>query len=283
MKVWAKGTIITEPPSDRIMNSNSHGLRIALLGAAAAASFAGSAAGGEAAIDPEADRLLRAAGSYLADAKAFSVNVEVWKDVTLPSGQKIQTGRNMTVNECRPGQLRVEVRSPRAARGFWLRDRTLTMLDRETNLYGVMEVPEGIDGAIDTVEERFGISIPVGDVLVADPYRSLMQRVVSAEHFGKVTVQGVVCEHLAFTGENADFQVWIADGSAPLVRKIVIDLKKEEGSPQITQLYTGWDLTSPISDSVFTFVPPEGAEKIEVTRAEEETAPPPVPTEEKAK
>lgn len=254
------------------MNTKPYSLRSAVLGVIAGIALTGPILANESEIDPEADRILKAACSYLADAKAFSVHVEVWKDVTLPSGQKIQTSRNLSVNERRPGQLRIEVRAPHADRGFWLRDKSLTMLDRETNLYGVMEVPDTIEGAIDTVEERFGVVVPVGDVLVADPYRNLMDHVESADHFGKVTVQGVVCDHLAFTGPNADFQIWIADGSAPLVRKIVINLKKEEGSPQLTQLFSDWDLSSPVSDSVFSFVPPEGAEKIEVTRASEPDA-----------
>src|SRR5262245_52250791 len=161
------------------------------------------------AIDPEADRAFRAACKYLAGAKSFCVKVEVWKDVVLPSGEKLQTTRTLDVQEHRPDRLRIEVRSPRESRGSWYENKTLTMLDRTLNLYGVMEVPGNIDETLDAVEDRFGVEIPLGDFLVADPYRNAMEHVATAEDLGKVTVLGVACQHLAFTGTNADLQLWI--------------------------------------------------------------------------
>src|SRR5213593_2099356 len=94
------------------------------------------------AIDPDADRIFRASCKYLAEAKGFCVKVEVWKDVVLPTGEKLQTTRTLEVQEQRPDQLRIEVHSPHDSRGFWYEKKTLTMLDRSMNLYGVMEVPE---------------------------------------------------------------------------------------------------------------------------------------------
>src|SRR6266581_5339846 len=218
----------------------------------------------DAAIDPDADRIFRASCKYLAEAKGFCVKVEVWKDVVLPTGTKLQTTRSLEVQEQRPDQLRIEVRSPRDSRGFWYQNKTLTMLDRSMNLYGVMEVPENIDNTLDAVEERFGIEIPLGDVLVSDPYRNMMDNMETAEDLGRVTVLGVACNHLAFTGTNADCQVWMVDGPKPLPRKIVINYKTKTGSPQVTQIFSDWDLLTPISDSVFVFVPPDGANKIVV-------------------
>ena len=235
----------------------------ALASAIAVILFAPNLTAGPA-IDPDADRILRACSKYLAQAKGFCVKVEVWKDVVLPDGQKIQTTRTLDVQEQRPDQLHIEVRSPRDTRGFWYQNKTLTMLDRAMNHYGVMEVPETIDKTLDAVEDRFGIEIPLADVLVADPYRSLIDNVETAEDLGKVTTLGVVCNHLAFTGANADCQIWITDGPKPLPRKIVINFKTFAGSPQVTQIFSDWDLVSPISDSVFTFTPPDGATRIVV-------------------
>src|SRR5258708_22618472 len=216
------------------------------------------------AIDREADRIFRASCKYLADAKGFCVKVEVWKDVVLPTGSKLQTTRTLEVQEQRPDQLRIEVHSPRDSRGFWYQNKTLTMLDRSMNLYGVMQVPENIDKTLDAVEDRFGIEIPLGDVLVSDPYRNMMDNIETAEDLGKVTVLGTVCNHLPFTGANADCQIWIADGPKPLPRKIVLNFKTKTGSPQVTQIFSDWDLVSPIAGSVLAFVPPDGANKIVV-------------------
>ena len=136
------------------------------------------------AIDPDADLIFRASCKYLAEAKGFCVKVEVWEDMVLPNGPKVQTTRTLEVQEQRPDQIHIEVRSPRDSRGFWYQNKSLTMLDRTINLYGVMEVPEDIDKVIDAVEEHFGIEIPLGDVLVADPYRNMMDSMETADDFG---------------------------------------------------------------------------------------------------
>ena len=225
-----------------------------------------------AAIDPDADRIFKAACHYLAEAKSFCVKVEVWKDVVLPDGQKLQTTQQLEVQQQRSDQLHIEMRLPRDSRGFWYQKKSLTMLDRRTNLYGVMEVPGTIDKALDAVEERFGVEIPLGDVLVSDPYRNVMDDVETVDDLGQVTVLGVACRHLAFTGPKADCQVWIADGPKPLPRKIVFNFKTMTGSPQVTQIFSDWDLVSPISESVFAFVPPDGAGKIVVNPKKPEAA-----------
>lgn len=225
-------------------------------------------------IDPVADRIFRDSCRYLAQAKAFSAKVEVWKDLELPNGQMIQITQNIELQQRRPNLLHVEVRSPRRQMGFWCADKKVTMLDRAANLYGVMEAPEEIDKAIDALEERFGVEIPLGDLLVADPYRNLMDNMQTAADLGRVTLLGSDCRHLAFTGERADCQIWLAEGPQPLPRKIVITFKDGGGLRQITQIYHQWDLVSPIADSMFVFTAPEGASMIVVNpRKDDESAP----------
>ena len=243
--------------------------------ASATAPAASATAPAAPAIDPDAARILGAACKYLTDAKAFCLKAEVWEDVVLPNGQKIQTTKTVEVQEQRPDRLHVEVHSPLHTRGMWYENKSLVLLDRVKNLYGVMEAPENIDKMIDFVEDRFGIQLPLGDLLVADPYGNCMGLAKTAEYLGTAPVLGVTCHHLAFTGENADWQVWIADGPKPLVHKIVINYKTKVGSPQYTAILSDWDLQSPISDSVFTFVPPDGAAKIDVKPRQPEDTPEP--------
>ena len=260
------------------MKANESRFRAGVLGVALTATLLAPALSAAPSVDPEADRIFKAACQYLSDAKSFGVKVEVWKDLVLPSGQKLQITRALEVQEQRPGRLHIEEHSSRGDRGFWYQDKSLVMLDRTMNLYGVMEVPATLDQAMDVVEERFGIEIPLGDVLVSDPYHNVMDGVETADNLGKVTLLGVVCDHLAFTSPNADCQIWIADGGRPLLKKMVIRFKNETGAPEVTQLFSDWDLVNPISESVFAFTPPEGAEKVVVDpnkpeAAAEDTAP----------
>jgi hypothetical protein len=75
---------------------------------------------------------------------------------------------------------------------------------------------------------------------------------------------GVPCEHLAFSADNVDWQVWIQDGPRPVPRKFVITYKDEPNDPQYTAVFSNWDFNTELPDFVFNFEPPPGAAKIPV-------------------
>jgi hypothetical protein len=56
--------------------------------------------------------------------------------------------------------------------------------------------------------------------------------------------------------------VWVAQGDKPLLQRLIITYKREEGEPQRWAQFRDWNLSPDVPDSVFAFTPPEGAEKI---------------------
>ena len=221
------------------------------------------------AIDPEADRLLRASCAHLSAAKAFSFKAEVWEDAVV-FGHKVATTKTVETQVRRPDRVQVEVRSPKHSRGFWYDGQSLTLLDRGHNLYGTVAAPETIDKVVDAANDKFGISLPLEDLLVNDPYASASAAVKGGVYFGKVTILGTPCQHIAFSTDQVDWQLWIEDGPNPLPRKLVITYKKEATAPQYTALFSDWKLKRSLSDKTFVFTPPKGAAKIEVLPAADE-------------
>lgn len=73
-----------------------------------------------------------------------------------------------------------------------------------------------------------------------------------------------MCDQLAFSGEEVDWQIWIENGATPLPRKLVIHYKMRPGSPQYQARIRTWDLSPMHSAKQFEFVPPAGAERIEM-------------------
>jgi hypothetical protein len=71
---------------------------------------------------------------------------------------------------------------------------------------------------------------------------------------------------LAFRQQDIDWQVWIEDGPTPLPRKFLITDTKAKGL-QFTALFSKWNTSPQLEDALFTFVPPEKAEKIELRPA----------------
>jgi len=112
--------------------------------------------------------------------------------------------------------------------------------------------------------------MPLEDFLRSDPYHDLVHNATAGIDIGATTVMGVPCEHLAFTQQNLDWQVWIEDGARPVPRKFVITYKDEPDAPQFTALFNQWDFVTKLPDFVFKFEPPPGATEIAVKQMKSE-------------
>lgn len=216
------------------------------------------------AVEPRADELLKRMGDYLGQAQFFSVNAEIWQDVQLSSGQRIQSGRTVELRVRRPNRLRAEIQSTRRNRELFYDGDALTLLNRAQNFYGTVRTSGSLDKVMDVASERFGIAIPLEDFIRSDPHKDLLQNVTGGVNLGPVSVLGVPCEHLAFTQTNIDWQIWIENGPKPVPRKFVITYKDEPDSPQFTAIFSNWDFETKLPDFVFKFEPPPGASKIKV-------------------
>jgi len=241
------------------------GIAMALCGLLCVVNPAAGAANDRPAIDPRADELLKRMGQYLGEAKTFSVTAEVWQDLDLASGRRVQAGRELQFQVRRPNRLRVEVRSTRRNRDLIFDGSGITLLNRAENFYGTIPTKGSLDEVLDTASDRFGIAMPLDDFLRSDPYRDLRDKVTAARDIGPVKVMGTPCEHLVFSQDNLDWQLWIEDGARPVPRKFVITYKDEPNSPEFTAIFSKWDFTTPLPDFVFKFEPPPGAAQIAVS------------------
>ena len=258
--------------NNRMIDSATHWLRpvfvigalVALVVMSAPAADVVKPAVVKPAIDPQAAELFRRMSDYLAQAQFFSVSAEVWQDIRLGSGQQVQAGRTVELQMRRPDRFHAEVRSTRRNRALYYDGKAITILNRAEQFYGSFAAPATLDEALDVARERFGIALPLEDIIVSDPYKSALSKVTSGIHLGSVTVLGVPCEHLAFSLGQVDWQIWIEQGARPVPRKIVITYKDEEGTPEYTAILSNWDFQTKLPDFLFNFEPPTGAAKIDV-------------------
>ena len=73
-------------------------------------------------------------------------------------------------------------------------------------------------------------------------------------------------EHLLFTQENVNWEIWIDAEGPPLPRKVVITRKNEPGSPQFVAVLGRWDLAAVPAADTFEFRPPPGAKQVTMRR-----------------
>ena len=126
-----------------------------------------------------------------------------------------------------------------------------------------MEFTETIGGLIDKLEERYGVEMPLSDLFLFGTPAAPLDKIESAMNAGQDFIDDELCDHYAFRQGKIDWQIWIATGSKPLPRKVVITNRTDEARPQSVSLID-WNLKPTFKDSVFKFTPPKGATKIEI-------------------
>jgi len=215
-------------------------------------------------VDPAADRILRAAGDYLKEAKSFTFKADVWEDLILPMGQKVQSQRAVEIGIRRPDRAYAYTQSIPHNRASFYDGKTLTTYNREQNFYGVAPAPDNLDKTIDFVEDKFGIVMPLADLMVSDMYGEVTKGVRTGLYLGRQNVGGVRCHHLAFSQDTIDWEAWIEDGPRPVILRFSITYKAEEHSPRFTATLSDWNFAAALPDYAFIFQPPIGTSKIDV-------------------
>jgi hypothetical protein len=234
------------------------------------AAFAGGAAwaappvGGDAkqCIDSKARALLRGMSDFLASQPQLSVQTDGSMEVVLQSGEKVEYEYSSDVLLKRPDKLRSDRRGEKTDAEFFYDGRSFTLYGKNSHYYATAPAPANIDEAIDAAREKLGIEAPAADLLYKNPYDILTEDVVSATYLGTSTVRGVSCHHLAFRGNETDWQIWVQDGPTPAPCKFVIVSKQVPGLPEFTVEFSRWNFSPKLSDAVFHFTPPSDAKRI---------------------
>lgn len=214
-------------------------------------------------VAPEAAQKLREMSDYLAGFDRFALHTEGTVETVLDSGQTLAFPYASDVKVSRQGGLRSDRLGEKTAVEFYYDGDSFTLYGKSNNVYATAKAPPTLDEAIDAARQEFGIEAPGADLLYADPYAILTEDVVSGFDVGTGTVDGVLCHHLAFRGNEVDWQIWIEDGPKPLPRRFTITSKNIEGSPEFVVELSDWDTDPDFTDEVFEFTVPSGARKID--------------------
>lgn len=234
------------------------------LGAETPAKAAAPAAAAPA-VDPKADKVLKEMGALLAGAKRVSFEAHAIADHLTPEGQKLQYAKNQKAKLQRPDKLAVDVSGDvDGDLQFRYDGKRVALYNPATNSWGATAAPASIDETLDMLADKYGMPLPLADLVFADPYKTLSENLRSGEHLGTGYVFDTKCHHLAFRQTAVDWQIWVEEGAKPLPRKIVITFKESPGHPQYTAFLSKWDLApADVKDATFTFTPPAGAKEVE--------------------
>ena len=220
-------------------------------------------------IDPRADQLLNRSCDDLASSKAFTFHAEITFDKVLPSNVKLQFAAAADYAIQRPDQLAVEFHSDLGGKQIWYNGTKVTILDPPHMVYASTEVPASIDEMMERLEDIHNLSIPLADLAYSHPCEMFRKGVIYAAYIGVNDAAGEDCDHLAFTKNDVDWQVWLQRTGRHLPRKIVINYGSAPGSPEYVAVLSDWKFPDSIPASVFQPDLPKDAKRIDIMKVKE--------------
>jgi hypothetical protein len=200
---------------------------------------------------------------YLAKAPAWSVTVHTAYDAVQPDGYKVEWNEIRTVTLSRPDRLRVEGERSDGARSLVLFDgKEITTFDESARVYAKALHPGSVDDAVVYFVHNLGMRLPLAVMLLDRLPAELQQRIQFVKYVERTTTLGAPAYHIAAKTATVDFQLWIAEGDRPLPMRVVLTYKNTPGQPQFRAQFSDWNFDIKPSDTLFTFTPPAGVNRI---------------------
>ncbi len=207
---------------------------------------------------------VKAMSDYMAAQKVISFSFDTNLEIVTKDAQKLDLASSGTVALDRPDKIRVTRHGGFADVEVVFDGKTLSLLGKNANLYGQVDVPGSIDHLIDVLQDKYNRPIPGADLLEANIYDELMPSVIDVKDLGSGVIGGVECDHLAFRTKEVDWQIWIAQGARPYPCRYVITSKLVADAPEYSVQISDWKTGNEVTSSDFSFNNTTNARKMDV-------------------
>lgn len=237
----------------------------ATLGSYVRPALAEEPAPAESGVDADALAVLRHFGNALEKQPRFSFEVEFGYEVVQADGQKLEFGAFRRYIVRRPDHLRIdEERRVGGARELFFDGNQLTVWVPGDKAYAVAKLKQyrDLDSMLDLVRDALDLPVPLGDLLRANPLSRIEEDMKSAYVVGREMLAGTECEHVAWTTDEIDSELWISVAEPRLLKRLIIQYEQLDGKPRFWAQFNKWSITPDVADSVFTFTPPADAERV---------------------
>lgn len=214
-------------------------------------------------VDPAAVETLKRMTGYLSNLQQFSVHTDTTLEEYLDSGQRVDLSVAARVSVRRPNKLRAERLGEQISQEFYYDGETLTLYNPSDGVYATTPAPGTIEELLDYTRESLGLIIPASDLMYRNAFEFMMREVTSATVVGKATIEGAVCDHLAFRRPGVDFQVFVAEGDQPLPCKYIVTDTSDPAYVSTATVMSDWNLDPALPEELFKFEPPAGARSID--------------------
>ncbi len=158
----------------------------------------------------EGERLMRQMSDTLAKVPAFRFSTTESLEQVGPSSERrvLRFSRTLTVR--RPDAMHFELHGTAGTlldvAGSY-EHGALTLRDGIDRVWAQTTVPTTLDQMLDDVARRYGLPVPVADVVYSVPYDAFIGRTTKGGLVGRETIDGVDCVQLSYTDEFVDVRI----------------------------------------------------------------------------
>jgi hypothetical protein len=193
----------------------------------------------------------------LGSAKAFTVRTTEVREQVHPGGQTqtVKLSRDMVVQ--RPDRFYFKTSGDSEAEG-WYDSVGLTLAMHKDKVFAQAHMPETIDRTLDAIHERYGIALPVGDLLYSSPAKALLADTTTGGWTSRDTLDGTAVDHLAFSDRGVSWELWVPVTGDPLPRRLVATFPNDKRIRKVDVTFSDWNLSPQLSADRFDpKVPPD--------------------------
>lgn len=216
-------------------------------------------------VDPLALKVLKAVTYPIRDAKTFSFRTRQIRENLGTNGQIITYFTNSEVTVARPDKLHVNFKGRGREVELFYDGGRAVLYAPGAKLFATIDAPKTLDGVLDALEKR-DIYLPVKNLLESDPYQTLAPDLKTGYVIGKVQLFGKPVHQLAFSEDQAEWQLWVSGGPDPRIQMLEVIDKGRTHAPRVFVEFSDWNLSAPVRPDMFTFTPPAGATEIEFSK-----------------
>lgn len=197
---------------------------------------------------------------YLGSQQAFSFDYDASLDVVTDEGQRLTIASSGSVAMERPGNLTASRNGGFASVAFSFDGTTLTVLNRNDNVFAKADIPGSVDHLINELRDTYRRPLPAADLLLPDVEGALGPLFTDVKDLGSGVIRGVECDHLAFRADGVDLQLWIAQGEAPIPCRYSVTSTDVDGSPAYRVDVYGWTTGANASAATAIEIPADAQE-----------------------
>ncbi len=209
------------------------------------------------------DQLISQVCNFIQSQKAFSLNMAITYDELLAIGSKVQYSANQKLLVAKPNRLRSDYVGDERTTSFYYDGKNFTLQAPNLGFYNTKPAPNTLDGVLDQIESKYGITLPMSNLVASNPCGDLKAEAQNSFFVGNDLVGNEETYHILLQGENRDFQLWISQNEPPLLKKVIITYKDLPGQPQYTAILSNWNFKPEMPTNAFTFTPAKDDVKVE--------------------